>query len=334
MPRKRDKYQLNTETLLLEEPEAKPRRPFLRIMVVLILASALAALYIYIYPSVFGPDLPKTAILRRSNTRWAAKVEVLRSEQKRLGEALEGLKGRDEHLYRAIFGLGSIPDEVRSSGLGGRGRYADLEGVDKSSILMQTAIGMDILTKKAYVQSKSYDEIDVIAKKAGDLASSIPAITPMAPGTYRYTSTFGYRSDPLVGGARLHSGVDFACPPGNPIYASGSGRISSVRHEFTGYGNSVMIDHGFGYETRYAHMREIYVIEGMPVRRGDLIGTSGNSGRVTGPHLHYEVYYKGTAVNPANYMDLNIDTEEYTALTTARSGDSEARLGNERVKIK
>lgn len=334
MPRRRDKYQLNTETLLLEEPEAARRRPFLRVLIVLILASALASLYIYLYPSVIGQDLPKTAWLRRRNTRWTAKVQVLRSEQKRLGEALEGLKGRDEHLYRAIFGLGSIPDEVRSSGLGGRGRYSGLGDVDRGSLLMETTVNMDLLTKKAYVQSKSYDEIDVIARKAGDLASSIPAITPMAPGTYRYTSQFGYRSDPITGGARLHSGVDFACPPGNPIYASGSGRIASVRHEFTGYGNSILIDHGFGYESRYAHMREIYVIEGMPVRRGDLIGTSGNSGRVTGPHLHYEVYYKGSAVNPANYMDLSIDPEEFAALTSARSEDSEARLGNERVKVK
>lgn len=313
---------------------AVPRKYLPKAFIVLLLASGLAVLYLYLYPSLFGQDLPKTAWLRRRNAEWTSRIEVIRMEQQNLDEILEGLKGRDENLYRAIFGLGNIPDEVRNSGLGGRTRYNWLEGVGSGSTLAQTALRSDILTKKAYIQSKSYDEIESIARKAGDMASCIPAIPPMKPGTFSLSSPFGYRSDPINGDSKLHSGMDFACPPGNPVYASGSGKVESVGNEFTGYGNSVVIDHGFGYKTRYAHLRDIYVVEGMDIRRGDLLGTSGNSGRVTGPHLHYEVYYKGGVVNPHNYMDLTMSQEEYEALVKARSEDSVANLGRGRVKLK
>jgi murein DD-endopeptidase MepM/ murein hydrolase activator NlpD len=148
------------------------------------------------------------------------------------------------------------------------------------------------------------------------MASCIPAISPVTTdrSIYRLSSSFGYRTDPFTGRTRRHTGVDFAMKPGVPIYATGDGVVTSVKFELFGYGNQVLIDHGFGYKTRYAHLKTIGVAEGMKVKRGECIGISGNSGRSSGPHLHYEVLYKDRHVNPSNYYDLTITPEEYAAM--------------------
>ena len=170
-----------------------------------------------------------------------------------------------------------------------------------------------MLLKKTYVQSKSFDEVAQLSRRAGEMASCIPAIPPMNPDTkkYRFSSSFGYRKDPFTGRSKRHTGVDFAMKPGIPIYATGDGVVESVKFELFGYGNQVVINHGFGYKTRYAHLKSVGVGEGMKVKRGECIGLSGNSGRSSGPHLHYEVLYKDNYVNPANYFDLSITPEEY-----------------------
>jgi len=157
------------------------------------------------------------------------------------------------------------------------------------------------------------------------MASCIPAIPPVNPdpSTYRLSSGFGYRSDPFTGRSKRHTGVDFALKPGNPIYATGDGVVESVKYEFFGYGNHVLIDHGFGYKTRYAHLKSISVVEGMKVKRGECIGESGNSGRSSGPHLHYEVIYKDKHINPANYYDLSITTDEYAEMVRNTEGMSD-----------
>ena len=169
------------------------------------------------------------------------------------------------------------------------------------------------------------------------MASCIPAIPPLMtdPGTYRLSSPFGYRSDPLNGTTRMHTGMDFACQPGNSVYATGDGVVEKVRFELFGYGNSVMIDHGFGYKTRYAHMKSIYVTEGMKIKRGECIGETGKSGRVSGPHLHYEVFYRNNFVNPSNYMDLGMSVEEYKQLVDKTAAESSNLMirPHQRVKL-
>lgn len=144
----------------------------------------------------------------------------------------------------------------------------------------------------------------------------VPAVSPICPvpGSYHISSSFGRRTDPVYGRTAFHEGIDFAMPSGNSIYSTADGVVVKVRHEFFGYGNSVMVDHGFGYKTRYAHMSRIAVHEGDTVKRGSYLGASGNTGKSTGPHLHYEVLYKDRPVNPANYFDLKMDPEEYMAL--------------------
>jgi murein DD-endopeptidase MepM/ murein hydrolase activator NlpD len=221
--------------------------------------------------------------------------------------------------------MNEIPSEVRNAGFGGVNRYAHYDEVDPDGILKKTAVRIDVLTKKTYVQSKSFDEVAKLSRRAGEMASCIPAIPPINPDKkiYRLSSSFGYRRDPFSGKSKRHTGVDFALKPGNPVYSSGDGVVESVKFELFGYGNQVVIDHGFGYKTRYAHLKSVGVGEGMKVKRGECIGLSGNSGRSSGPHLQYEVIYKGNHVNPANYFDLTITPEEYATMVQDIADESE-----------
>lgn len=322
---KNERYRLNSRTLMYEvEKRSKMSRIF-KSAVILTLSLGLSVLYFWLYTSVFGLELPKTALLKKQNAEWCSRMEVMNRQLDNHEEALTSLQMRDDDIYRSIFGMHEIPSEIRNAGFGGINRYAHYEGMDQNGLLKNTAMRLDVLTKKTYVQSKSFDEVSLLSKKAGDMASCIPAIPPINPDptSYRLSSGFGYRVDPVYGRMARHTGVDFALDPGNPVYATGDGVVVSVKFEFFGYGNHVMIDHGFGYKTRYAHMKNIGVVEGMKVKRGECIGESGNSGKSTGPHLHYEVLYKDNYVNPSNYYDLTITPEEYSTMVQNTADMSE-----------
>ena len=322
---KMSRYVFNPKTLSYEVKKRSRRSRVMRSLLLFIGSLMLSALYIWIYTSVLGLELPKTLILKKENAEWCSKMEVMNRQLDRYEEVLEALQMRDDDIYRSIFGMHEIPSEVRNAGFGGVNRYEHLENADQQGILKETVIRLDVLTKKSYVQSKSFDEVALLSKRAGDMASCIPAISPVVPDRkiYRLSSSFGFRSDPFSGRTKRHSGVDFALKPGNPIYATGDGVVESVKFEFFGYGNSIVIDHGFGYKTRYAHLKSISVVEGMTVKRGECIGQSGNSGRSSGPHLHYEVIYKDRHVNPANYYDLTITPEEYSTMVQNIADSSE-----------
>ena len=319
------KYVLNPKTLAYEVKKQSRKLRIVRSVTLLLASMGLAVLYFWIYTSVLGFELPKTLMLKKKNAEWRSRMEVLNIQLDRYDEALVALQMRDDDIYRSIFGMHEIPAEVRNAGFGGVNRYEYLETVDQSGYLKNTVMRLDVLTKKSYVQSKSFDEVAQLSKRAGDMASCIPAIPPVVPDRkiYRLSSSFGFRKDPFTGRSKRHSGVDFALKPGNPIYASGDGVVESVRFEFFGYGNSVLINHGFGYKTRYAHLKSICVSEGMKIKRGECIGESGNSGRSSGPHLHYEVIYKDKHVNPANYFDLSITPEEYGTMVQNTADASE-----------
>ena len=319
------KYTFNPKTLSYEV-KRRSRRSRVMWSVALFAGSVVLSLvYFWIYVSVLGFELPKTVMLKKKNAEWRSKVEVLNRQLDRYDEALGALQMRDDDIYRSIFGMHEIPAEVRNAGFGGVNRYEYLEGVGKDDLLKGTVMRLDVLTKKSYVQSKSFDEVAQLSKRAGDMASCIPAIPPVVPDRkiYRLSSSFGFRSDPFTGRSKRHTGVDFALKPGNPVYATGDGVVESVKFEFFGYGNSVVIDHGFGYKTRYAHLKSIGVVEGMKVKRGECIGESGNSGRSSGPHLHYEVLYRDRHVNPSNYYDLTITPEEYSTMVQNTADSSE-----------
>lgn len=319
------KYIFNQKTLSYEVKRRSRLARALKYTSMLMVSLGMAALYFWLYTSVLGLELPKTVLLKKENAKWNSRMEVMNRQLDWYEESLEALQMRDDDIYRSIFGMHEIPSEVRNAGFGGVNRYAHLENADRNSLLEGTMRRLDVLTKKTYVQSKSYDEIAVLSKRAGDMASCIPAIPPVNPdpSIYRLSSSFGYRKDPFTGRSKRHAGVDFALAPGNPIYVTGDGVVESVRFEFFGYGNNVVIDHGFGYKTRYAHLKSIGVVEGMKVKRGECIGESGNSGRSSGPHLHYEVIYKDRPVNPANYFDLTITPDEYSTMVQNTADASE-----------
>ncbi len=318
-------YILNPRTLVYEVKKRSRTSRIVKSTVLFALSLCMTALYFWLYTSVLGLESPKTMILRKQNAEWCSKVDVMNRQLDKYDEALASLQMRDDDIYRSIFGMDEIPSEVRNAGFGGVNRYAHYDGIDPDGLLKGTAERLDVLTKKSYVQSRSFDEVALLSKRAGDMASCIPAIPPINPdkSKYRFSSRFGYRPDPKTGRTAYHRGVDFAMKPGNPIYVTGDGVVESVSFEFFGYGNQVVIDHGFGYKTRYAHLKSIGVVEGMKVKSVDCIGLSGNSGKSTGPHLHYEVIYKNNVVNPANYYDLSITPEEYATMVQNTADVSE-----------
>lgn len=322
------KYSLNPDTLMYELREVSKRTIFAKATLVFLGSVALAVLYFFLYTSVLGQESPKMAILRRNNARWVSRMEVLNRRLDGYESTLKALESRNDDIYRSIFGMNEIPDELRHSGIGGLSRYDYLADAQPGSPLRSTAVRLDNLTKESYVQSKSFDEVATLSRRAGDMASCIPAIPPFSPekGKYTLSSPFGYRNDPLSGETRYHDGQDFAMKPGTPVYTTGDGVVEYVKFSFTGYGNEVLIDHGFGYKTRYAHMSIISVAEGMKLKRGDCIGESGNSGKSTGPHLHYEVLYRDERVNPMNYLDMDMSVQEYSEMVRKRGDETKELL--------
>ena len=322
------KYILNSETLLYEIKEVSLKSKLFKGFLLLAGSIALAVLYLWIFTSVLGVDLPKTALLKAEKARWDARLDLMNSKMDRCEASLDALQMRDDDIYRSIFGMNEIPASVRAAGIGGVDKYSFLDGLEADNSLKNAAMRLDRLTRRTYVQSKSFDEVASISKQAGDMASCIPAIPPIVPdpSKYNFSSPFGYRTDPFTGEARLHSGVDLAMKVGNPVYATGDAVVEAVNFEFFGYGNTIILNHGFGYQTLYAHLNSVNVIEGMKVKRGDCIAETGQSGRASGPHLHYEVHYKGEKVNPTNYFDLSMPKEEYLAMVGKRESESQAVL--------
>lgn len=315
------KYVLNTKTLSYELERSSKTSRIIKSLLLFSVTVGLSVFYFWVYTAILGFELPKTVHLKKKNAEWVSRTEILNRQLDQHEGVLTSLQMRDDDIYRAVFGLNEVSPEVRNAGFGGVNRYSQYE----EGALKNTALRLDVLTKKTFVQSKSFDEVYYLARRAGDMASCIPAIPPVNPDrkTYRLSSAYGFRRDPFTGRTKRHTGVDFALKPGNPIYATGDGVVEKVKFEFFGYGNNVVIDHGFGYKTRYAHLKSIGVVEGMKVKRGECIGLSGNSGRSSGPHLHYEVIYKGRHVNPYNYYDLTITPEEYATMVQNTADASE-----------
>ncbi len=318
------KYKLNPETLLYEIEKVSAKSRVLKLLMLVVLSLALSCGYLWVFTSVLGFELPKTVWLKKVNARWVSKMELMNKQMDIYDETLQGLSIRDDEIYRNIFGMNEISAEVRNAGFGGVNRYAFLDDMVSSPLLKNTTMRLDVLTKKSYVQSRSFDDVEALSKRAGDMASCIPAVMPIFPDKtkYRLSSSFGYRSDPISGKTKMHTGFDFACKPGNSVYSTGDGVVAAVSFDLFNYGNSVLIDHGFGYKTRYAHLKTVYVSEGMQVKRGECIGESGNTGKSTGPHVHYEVMYRSRYVNPVNYFDLDMPVAEYQAMIDKASEES------------
>ncbi len=271
--------------------------------------------FFYGFAYVFDLHTPKSLYLESENRKLASRLELLSQQAVEQDLSLSEIQRRDNIVYRPIFGMDEIAPEVRGVGIGGEGRYDRYEGFDHSDVMASAARTMDILSKKAYIQSRSFDDVELLAKRAGDMATCVPSLNPVAPKSRNaISSSFGYRVHPIKRVRIFHSGMDFRGEKGEPIYAAGSGVVESVLRGYYGYGSLVVIDHGFGYKTRYAHLSSILVREGQAVTKGEEIAKMGRSGQSTGVHLHYEVIYRGRHLNPYNFINPDMTLEEYRSV--------------------
>lgn len=315
---------INPETLLYERVDEPRWKRVLRIVGAVAGVVAVVLSFFWLYIGVFGWDLPKTASLKKVNSQWQSRMELMNRQLDFYEQTLMGLEERDDDVYRAIYGLSVVPAELKMSGFGGVQRYDYLDEGGASTSLKRTARRLDMLSKRVCVQSTALDEVHQVASQAGDMLSCVPSVPPICPDLRQVhlSSPFGRRSDPVYGGGEFHQGQDFATKRGYPVYATGEGVVEYAECKFRGYGNEILIDHGYGYKTRYAHLNTIEVNAGMKVKRGERIGSVGNSGKSTGCHLHYEVIYRGNRVNPMDYMDITMPVSEFYSMIRTRADES------------
>ncbi len=317
------KYIFNTDTLFYEVARTPLKERLIKMAAILAAGLLCFFFYSFLLFKVFGLTPPKTAILRRTNRNLISEMEMMEQRLASQNGELLDIQMRDNSVYRPIFGMDPIPAETRNAGFPQpEARYSYLEDQPNSDLMISTAVKLDILSKKAVIQSRSIDEVSLLSKRAGEMAASVPNLNPvdMTSGRISVSSPFGYRYHPIKQQEILHSGIDLSGPIGEPVYATGDGVVEAVDINFYGYGNSILIDHGFGYKTRYAHLRVMRVFIGEKIHRGDEIATLGNSGMTTGAHLHYEVLYMGNPVNPWNYMSDDLTGEEYRAMVRPQNG--------------
>lgn len=262
----------------------------------------------------FAFDSPQELQLKKDNKLLQTQYDILSRRLSEVQFILDDLQQRDDNLYRAIFQADPIPSSIRKPGYGGIDRYEKLMHMPNSDLVIETTKKMDMLSKQLYVQSNSFDEIAHLIKTQEERLKCIPAIQPVANKDLKHiASGYGMRIDPIYKTVRFHAGMDFTAKTGTDIYATGDGTVIMAKW-YSGYGNCVIINHGFGYETLYGHCEKIHVKEGQKVKRGEIIALVGSTGKSTGPHLHYEVKVKGKNDNPAKYYFMDLSPEEYTEM--------------------
>lgn len=256
-------------------------------------------------------DSPMESQLQKENKLLQTQYEVLSLRLTTALEVLDDIQQRDENLYRAIFQAESIPESVRKSGFGGSNRYEHLMNLSNPELVVSTTQKMDILRKQLYIQSNSLEELINMGKNQEERSKCIPAIQPISnKDLTRTASGYGMRIDPIYRTPRFHAGMDFSAKVGTEIYATGNGVVTFAAWK-QGYGNCLVIDHGYGFETLYGHMSKYKVRVGQKVTRGEVVGEVGNTGKSTGPHLHYEVMVRGKHDNPSKYYYMDLTPEEY-----------------------
>ena len=313
-------YVLNRDTLEYEEVERpSTTKRYIRTIISYGLSSiSVFVLSLYLITDVFHTRTPKAMIVYRDYSEWRSKLNLLERRLESASLALSDMERRDNMLYRSVFGMETIPEDIRNAGYGGVDRYAYIQNRAYTGTLTSAMMRSEILLKKAYIQSKSFDQVAMVSERAAEMAMCAPTIPPVNYSRVRQASGFGVRVDPILRNRyRKHQGVDLAPKSGKdgePVYVTGNGVVKSVGYDAGGYGRYVLVDHGFGYQTRYAHLRKALVEEGQEVQRGQQIAEMGNTGRSTGTHLHYEVIYMGKHVNPVNYYNKDILPEDYAAI--------------------
>lgn len=317
------KYYFNTHSLKYEKVVVSFKKRLFQVLGWLATAAVFSSVIIALAYKFL--DSPKERQLKREISLMQFQYDLLQQRMERADRVLSQLEEHDDNIYRVIFEAEPIPSTVRQAGYGGVDKYKALEGFDNSELMIATTKKIDKLEKSLYVQSKSFDEVFELAKNKKELLASIPAIQPVAnKDLTRIASGFGYRIHPIYKTRIMHQGIDFTAPVGTEIYSTGNGTVGRVEYDGRGYGNNVIINHGYGYLTLYAHMSKVAVRQGQKINRGDVIGYVGNTGSSTGPHLHYEVIRNNNKINPINYFFNDLTAEQYEKVIEIASRENQS----------
>ncbi|APY07769.1 peptidase M23 [Winogradskyella sp. J14-2] len=317
------KYYYDAETLSYRKIKRKKRTTFKYAFVFLLAAALFAFLFVFIAGQYI--ESPKERQLARELQNMQIQYELLNKRMDDAIAALENVEERDNAIYRLYFEANPIPEEQRRAGFGGVNRYKKFEGYDNSQLIAESNKRLDILEKAIVVQSKSLDEIAKLAEDKEKFLEAIPAIQPVRnENLTRMASGYGYRTDPFTKARKFHFGMDFTAPRGTPIYATGNGIVTRADNTASGYGKHIRIDHGYGYISLYAHLYKYNVRVNQRVKRGDLIGYVGSTGRSEAPHLHYEVFKDGERINPINFYYGNLSASEFNELLRKASLENQS----------
>ncbi|MDP3681171.1 MAG: M23 family metallopeptidase [Flavobacterium sp.] len=319
------KYYYDSENLAYRKIKTRKRRK-LGVIILFLLASALFGFlsFIVLLNTPYF-ETPKDRLQAREIENLRLNYALLNKKMDQVNGVIEAIENRDNNLYRVYFNKSAIPDSIRKAGLPGISRYKTLEGYDNSQLVINTTKRIDVLSKELAIQSKSLDAILKLAEAKSDFLSAIPAIQPVRNENLKQmASGFGYRTDPFTKARKMHEGMDFTAKTGSPIYATGDGVVAKADNTASGYGNHIVIRHGFGYETLYAHLSKYKARAGQRVKRGDIIGYVGSTGRSEGPHLHYEVHKDKKVVNPLNFYYGNISAVEYVVIAQLANQENQS----------
>ena len=306
------KYYYDPDTLSYRKIEPKKSRKYRNIALFVIASALFGFMGLMLLLNTNLLNTPRELALQREVNNFELRFELLNRKMDQMEQVLANIEDRDNNIYRLYFEANPIPEEQRRAGFGGVNRYRDLEGFNNSDMIIATTRRMEIIQKEMVIQSKSLDEITKLAAEKEELLAAIPAIQPINNDNLtRMASGYGWRSDPFTKARKMHWGMDFTAPRGTPIYASGDGTVTRADNNASGYGKHIRIDHGYGYMSLYAHLSKYNVRRGQQVKRGDLIGFVGSTGRSEAPHLHYEVWKDGDRINPINFYYGSLTAEEF-----------------------
>lgn len=304
------KFVYNSQTLDYEEYKVSWKQRLAKFILFMTVGGLFGGGIFFLVITFAGS--PKERVQAREIEFLKLQYEIMNDKITNIDALMNEMQDRDDNIYRMIFEAEPIPSSIRKAGYGGTNRYYILSGHENSQMVSDIAKKIDILESQLYVQSKSFDEVYKMACNKMDMLSSIPAIMPLKNvDVARISSHYGYRTDPFYKVRKHHGGIDFSAASGTSIYCTGDGTVVKVTKTNGGYGNNIIVDHGYGYKTRYAHLSKSLVKVGQKVKRGEEIALVGNSGKSTAPHLHYEVIKNGKTVNPVNFFFNDLTPEEY-----------------------
>ena len=304
------KYKFNPDSLSFDKIRLGIRTLLLKFLAYFVGSLIIALIYWGIFASFF--DSPKEKALKREVEQMTIQYDLIHREMADVENVLTDLQKTDDNLYRTIFEAEPIPSTEREGGIGGVNRYEALEGFNNSKLIIETANRLDKIRKKVYIQSKSYDNLIKLAENKEDMLRSIPSIIPISnKDLTRTASGYGWKIHPFYKISKFHFGMDFTAPLGTEVFATGKGTIASVLTTQRGLGKQIVIDHGFGYTSIYAHLSNFNVRVGQKVQRGDIIGFVGSTGTSVANHLHYEIKLNGANVDPVNYYFEDLSPEAY-----------------------